>query len=679
MHVLYFRIRLLVAVAFLSVLADNSGFAQELCGVHVTPHQFSSEMRWRRPPNPELAAKVELFLLNRGDGDCSLSKDTAVLFDGQRTEQLLDDEQWSWHDSPSSWLTDEESLPPNGMAVFTINGKSAKWGVGTTHQLQIGARPTIEFEINQPQAWLSAVTFLSDPMHGQEPSIHPNRIVVHIANDATSALHIQSLRLWLPKPNTSHHVLYLARTYDELDCFPNHRSLPGKDKGGFSVRCEPLPLTYAAVEVRVQRPGQDEQSLWSYLRIKREVFDISGGWVASDVGGRNSLTIDEYRQTLKRMHVNTGQIEEVSGFTDDSARYAELPLKRFNRLWPLSRYDTDELLPTIHAVEFLGEPQYGGGRPVPPQEVWEKLAPYQPSRLPSSITLSEEHSWRYYAGLSDYPHYDAYRVTAPAADSWRRYDRWNGEQIGWGAPLETIGTMTRSLRDLNRPRPIAYWSQGAHDGWGSRWNPRRGSPTPDELRSQAWHGLANRITSLYWFNLSLKSIVKFPDLIDPITRVNREIHMLEDIFLCGDAYEYRRIESDRKPAWDVNSIASHNSALLVAHDLQYRADTETLEFRFQAREAVVSFARPNWLTGQLSVFKVDADGTHDVSHAVSENEVEIRDQINVVGIYVATTDQSLRKRIESLHQELIQIERDTLMDPGNHAADLTRLKSYLRK
>ena len=162
--------------------------------------------------------------------------------------------------------------------------------------------------------------FLSDPMHGQEPSIHPNRIVVHIANDATSELHIQSLRLWLPKPNTSHHVLYLARTYDELDCFPNHRSLPGKDKGGFSVRCEPLPLTYAAVEVRVQRPGQDEQSLWSYLRIKREVFDISGGWVASDIGGSNSLTIDEYRQTLKRMHVNTGQIEEVSGFTDDSAR-----------------------------------------------------------------------------------------------------------------------------------------------------------------------------------------------------------------------------------------------------------------------------------------------------------------------------------------------------------------------
>jgi hypothetical protein len=73
----------------------------------------------------------------------------------------------------------------------------------------------------------------------------------------------------------------------------------------------------------------------------------------------------------------------------------------------LARYDTEEMLPTIHAVEFIGEPQYGGGRPVPPQEVWEMLAPYQSSRLPTSVTLSEERTWRYYAGLSDYPHDDA--------------------------------------------------------------------------------------------------------------------------------------------------------------------------------------------------------------------------------------------------------------------------------
>ena len=88
--------------------------------------------------------------------------------------------------------------------------------------------------------------------------------------------------------------------------------------------------------------------------------------------------------------------------------------------------------------------------------------------------------------------------------------------------------MTRSLAHHWRPAPVAIWSQGAHDGWGGPWSPRRGSPTPDELRSQAWHGLGNGVASLYWFNLSVKSLVAFPDLIEPITRVNREAKMLEE-------------------------------------------------------------------------------------------------------------------------------------------------------
>lgn len=75
--------------------------------------------------------------------------------------------------------------------------------------------------------------------------------------------------------------------------------------------------------------------------------------------------------------------------------------------------------------------------------------------------------------------------------------------------------MTRSLRELNRPRPIACWSQGAHHDWNGYGGRNRGSPTPDELRLQSYHALANRITSLYWFNLSVRSLVAFPDLSSP--------------------------------------------------------------------------------------------------------------------------------------------------------------------
>jgi len=142
------------------------------------------------------------------------------------------------------------------------------------------------------------------------------------------------------------------------------------------------------------------------------------------------------------MHINTAHIGEVAGYTDSAELYGRYPLKRFNKLADFDRYDSESMLQQIHAVEFLGEPQYGGGRPVPPMEVWRELTPYQSTRLATTVTHSEERIWRFYAGLSDYPHYDAYRVCAPSPDSWRLYERWGNERLRWGAPLETIGDMT---------------------------------------------------------------------------------------------------------------------------------------------------------------------------------------------------------------------------------------------
>ena len=663
-------------VCVLVVALVSSTMSQEIVGTHVTPHQFSGEMRWRRPPNPELSAKTELFVKNTTSSDLVLTAKQPSTFDGKSPKQLLSDSEWAWHATRASWGEELVTLPPESLTVFSINGKSAAWGVGTKHRMQLSpdASSAMDFAIERPVRWLSAVTFLATSNEADESrAVYPNKIVVHVANDDDKPIQILSMKLWLPKPGSSQHVFHAVREFNELGCYPSDGVIDAKNKGGFSVTCEPLPLTYTVVEVQVKTEDGQQMSLWSHLRIKREVFDISGGWVSSKIDGRSSLTFDDYLAILKRMHINTGQIQEVGGFTDNPDQYQKLPLKRFNRLLPLERYDTELMLPTIHAVEFLGEPQYGGGRPVTPQEIWEKLAPYQKSRLPTSLTLSEERSWRYYAGLSDYPHYDAYRVTAPAADSWRAYDRWDGERIGWGAPLETIGTMTRSLRELSRPRPIAYWSQGAHDGWKGRRNPRRTSPTPDELRSQAWHGLANRITSLYWYNLSLESIVAFPDLIEPITKVNREVRMLNEILLNGDAFEYRRVDS----GWDLSSIASENNMLMVANDLRYRADRAKREFVFDTRDAKLSFKLPEWLAKPVDVFRVDATGTHDVTHSVANGSVEIEDRVHVTGIYVATSENTLRNQIDHRHASLVVLEESTSFDPANQPDDLARLRKHV--
>ena len=667
------RLAVLLVIAFASPACG-----QDLIGVSVTPHTLSPVMRWRRPPNPELAARVELFVLNSGTGPLPLNSEQALLFDDKTPQDLLADEEWAWHSTPQSWLQMDVELPPDRLTVLAFNGRTESWGVNTRHTMQIGdSGQATEFQLDEPSTWLSAVTFLTGEDISDADSVFPDRVVIHVTNHGEHELELQSLRLWLPEEGQSYHLFRKTHEIVQFECFPSSGLIPPSGKGCLVAETGALPLTYAVVELRT-RSGEDERSLWAHLRIKREVFDISGGWVASDIGGRNSLTCEEYLRTLQRMHINTGQIEEVAGYTDNPDLYAQYPLKRFNRMQDLSRYDADEMLPQIHAVEFLGEPQYGGGRPVPPQEVWDELAPYQPSRLATSVTLSEERTWRYYAGLSDYPHYDAYRVIAPAADSWRSYDRWDGERIRWGAPLETIGEMTRSLRELSRPKPIAYWSQGAHAGWGGRFSPRRGSPTPEELRSQAWHGLAARITSLYWFNLSLKSLVKYPDLIDPITRVNREIRLIDDILLAGDAYGHEQIEDDGRPDWATSVVAAPQAALLVAHDVAYRPDPQENVFRFARRPASLEFPLPAWFDDDCEVFALDADGIHDLKHTIENRKVTIDDEIHVVGIYVVANDRSVRSRITTEHADLIRGEVEQSFDPAHNEEDLLRLKSLLK-
>jgi hypothetical protein len=669
-----------LTIALLAVVLGAAAQArsQEIVGTNVVPHIQSPMLKWRRPPDPELSARAELFLRNTTEQEIVLSDLSQVQFDGQTPQELLEDSQWAWHDTPAVWKPEAISLSPGEMMVWKINGQSAGWGVDTWHRIQWPSGIESSYRIETPTCHLSAIAFLATDSDGKvidQP--FPNRAVIHVKNSDTRSIQMGEVRLWAPTGEFDGRVFRSLPGPFIPATLPSDGTVRSGEKGILLLDSIQVPLGQLLVEVTYRTEGDPSaSSMWAAVKVKSEVFDISGGWIASNIGQRNSLTIDEYLKTLSRMHINTGQIQEVDGYTNDAKRYQQYPFKRFNRMADLARYDTDELLPTIHAVEFIGEPQFGGGSPVAPQRVWEMLEPYRTSRLPTSVTLSEERTWRYYAGLSDYPHYDAYRVIAPAADHWRGYD-WGGSKIGWGAPLETIGEMTRSLRQLSRPAPIAYWSQGAHDDWSSFWHPRRESPTPDELRSQAWHGLANRVTSLYWFNLSLKSLVKFPDLIDPITRINREIRLLDEFFLCGDAYENRVVSEGDRPSWEIASIAAPDGILLTVHDLSYQPDLDSRVFRFEKRTDQWRFRLPPWLDQPLTVFAIDADGPREVDFIAEKGWLQISDSVKVVGIYIATTDSSLTARMEALQRFLVDKEQATGFDPAGNAQDLQRLAEYL--
>lgn len=621
----------LAVLASLVPAVSRFGVAAEVVGVTVTPHVVAESMRYRRPRDPELGARVQLFV--RG----------AALpgrFNGKSPRECLETQNWAWHDLDTAVRGTDESL-----AVWTFNGKTSAWGVGSTVEVEGEGLESTRIALEAPRVWISSVTFLDADQRPQ-----PSEMVAHIVNKTEQSLEVTAVRFWLPRPCSDRPGSNWQTLHSDRE-FPVDVVIPAGDRGVIKLSfSEPLPLTYTAIEVKT-----GAGSLWTHLRIKRESFDISGGWTG------DNLRSEAYLKLLSRLHVNCGQIQQVAGYTDQPQLFDRYPMKLFNRLWPLEEWDTDAWLPRIHAVEFLGEPQYGGGRPVPPQEVFDKLLPYRSSRLATSVTHSEERVWRYYAGLSDYPHYDAYRVVAPAADAWREYDRWEGQRIGWGAPLETIGDMCRSLRELNRPMSVAYWSQGPHDGWGGGFRlggRKRRSPTPDELRAQAVHALSTRITSLYWFNLSLKSLLLFPDTWDPMMRIGREIRMLAPYYLAGDADTFERIlTDDGKPDWDLASVVSPECALLFAIDLAYRPDAADNTFHFgEPRECSHWFRLPTWLREPADVFRVDADGVHEVQWRSDENGVRIDHRCSRDAIFVVARTGQVRNEIEERRRAAIRWE-----------------------
>jgi len=641
----------------------------ELCGTTVIPHVQSTEMRYRREPDRSLGARVQLFLVNGSGSTLRITPETPVHMRGKTPDALLAAEEWAWHDFPSAWTNAPLELPPGALTVWSLNGKRALWGDGTTADIAINGG-TNRFAIAATKAWLSAVTFL-----GEATNPFPNSVIFHIANRTAAALRLEACRLWLPVENRSWRALRPQPWTTNFLAFPTDHIIPAGDNGGARVVTGPLPLTYTALEVRLTGADGEPVTLWAHLRIKREAFDISGGWVNSTVAGRSTLTLEPFLKTLRRMHINTGMHDAVPGYTDDEALYAKYPLKYMNRCQPFDRYDTESVLPRIHAVEFLGEPQYGSGRPVPPMEVWRAFAPYQVTRLPTSITHSEERIWRDYAGLSDFPHYDAYRVTAPSPDAWSKYDRWGGQTIRWGSPLETIGDMTRSLRDLNRPAPVAYWSQGAHYDWGVYGGRKRTSPTPDELRAQAYQALAQRITSLYWFNFSLKSLLKFPDLIEPITRVDREIRLLEDFYLEGDAYHFERRTRDGKPDWDLAVVVGPRGAVCFALDLAYFPDPKEKVFKFGSpREFKMDFPLPAFSRPAAEALRVDADGIRAVDFTNTANGIRFTASCGPVNIFVASPRAGLADELKARRQSLVEFEDAFGFDPGRKAEDLERLR-----
>jgi hypothetical protein len=113
--------------------------------------------------------------------------------------------------------------------------------------------------------------------------------------------------------------------------------------------------------------------------------------------------------------------------------------------------------------------------------------------------------------------------------------------------------------------------------------------------------------------------------------------------------------------------------VLFANDLAYVPDPEDNTFHFgEPREFSHSYPLPLWLRQPTDVFRVDADGVHEVHWSAEGGGVRIQHRCSRDAVFVVTKLPDLRATIEGRRQEAIRLE-------DLHQVDIEDLKAALEE
>lgn len=100
--------------------------------------------------------------------------------------------------------------------------------------------------------------------------------------------------------------------------------------------------------------------------------------------------------------------------------------------------------------------------------------------------------------------------------------------------------MARPLAAVNRPRPVAAWSQNVHYNWTSSMDGRqRLQPAPEQIRVQAYEVLANGTQSPYLCSMDSWPLAAWRDTLETAARIGREIRLLDRPYEQGRATAHR--------------------------------------------------------------------------------------------------------------------------------------------
>lgn len=621
----------------LAFLLASACFAQDglqIAGASVVRHVTTPDTVYRGRAIPA-GAWVQVILHNPTDRTLPMP----ALVNGREPFQWVLAGEWSWSDSP-------RGIPAGGFGVLGFNGVTPQW--------RPGARITLE-TLRQP--WSASFTLPEDDLTLTKISFYPRRgeLVVHHRNDSPAPVTLQRVIV--------HSGAGFVRQNEANFALPP-RATPAWEEDAAILSIGELPNQQVLIEAQFN----NGMKRWAMLRAKDDSFDIGAGWLDTRSQNKaNPLELPLFRSLLRRLHINLVHVQNEPN-SDGK------PFRRMATFSDVKRFSQPAEAASIHCADVVGEPQHSQ---LSPWEVFRRLKPYDTAAYPTCLTLSEDIGFGFYAGLSDSPHFDAYRVNAPHADDWTGYTRF-GTPLVWGSPLESVGAMMRVLNQVNRPRPVAAWSQSTHYNWRSAMGGRRIlDPTPEEMEMQAWQAVANGAQSLYWYSLESYSALRSPGLLVPTMEVGRRVRLLQELLEKGHANWHQRRE-----LWDLNTVVSPAAAILFALDLDYAPDAESKTFRWKGVRALnAEFPLPHWLRGEgVRVLRVTASTVEPVAAAITPGGVRVKDSPERVGIYIATKDKQLQEKLKAALEALRRAEAAEAFDPANpsHLGQLAELLGYER-
>ncbi len=638
----------------------SSPLSLEIAGVTVAPHYVSGEIPNYRDEEKFLSkfspgAHIRIFVRNNG----LTGINPEVLLNGKTGRELITSNTVSYCDLPDIRETATKmstEIPAGGLDCYMLNIVSPNFyanGINLKFRDKISGNTTEKLiQIKPPDLYASRIVF-----NASDGSKFPDGFYIYFNNDADKNAQISQVKIWKASKTYTEHWWSESFEPGKITWFGEQGNVPANEINGALVSTGKLPFGETIIEFEVNRNSAVEKM---YYVVKPMIinFDIGLGWDFELLSKSEA-----YCKTIKFMHFNTvnGDAKDFLANKEWAEKY---PMKRFSKLEAESATTDENELKTIHGAEHFGEPQFGKR---PAQEIFNYYTTYRNSGFPSTLTLSHEPGFFLYAGVVDYNHFDAYRVTAPHADKWGNYEKYGNKNVKWGSPLETIGDYMRTLNRISYPNPVAAWTQAMADDWTSPARKNAGNPNNLEMRIQAYEAVANGATSLYWFNMGGKTVINNRGSLGETQRVNREIMVVGDML------------SKTMPFWwqnrfldiDLNVLAGPDYAALFAIDLKYRVSESNQFISSGKRSETMSFKIPAYLLQCDAAVKITHEGVFPVDVQVTDGNAIISDTFETTGMYIFyhSGTRNWKELLTKRYNEIRATEASWQFDPINNDAD----------